>query len=754
VQRALRTACARTPARLAIFSALALVAQWPLLVHAASLNDFRDAQYFTLFEESARISVAQFHQAPLWNPHYCGGIPALAIPSARFVSPTFLLTLAFGTLRADALIAFVMTVIGLEGAFRYARSRGATSAGAVFAAPVFALCGLFASAMNDGWVNFYGFELVPWAAYGARVALRGSVRGAVLAAVVLAWIVGHGGTYAAPLAMLLCVAEGLEALVSHARRPKRLAAIAAAGALVALLAVGLAAVRLWPIREMLSSSPRMLGGTPGNDVAALVARLFAEKPGTYARAEMLVGALVVPVALVGAALLWRRRRAVALVVTGALWLWLAAGYAASPSLFATLRGIPPFTMLRYPERFLALFALALASLAAAGVGRLELLGRRRPLVRFAWLAALLLLAANAGLLVANTQGWALGRALTVPPVHAETRDFKQARGNRWLAAQYPALDRGTLSCFDDYEIPQSRLLRGDLAHEEYLAEPDAGEVARRAWSPNRIDLHAALKRPARLYVNQNWHPGWRASVGDVREEQGLLAVDLPAGESDVTLRFLPRSGVGGACVSLAALVAAVFAWRRPRARWPVLGAVAAAPLLVGGLALAVMREPPMPPRALVAPTGEPIVAAAPPEDATKLGVRFASGVTLEAARLQLDREIAVTPSLMLELDWRVTSPPPAGMGVFVHVTPSSGDSINVDHTLVSSVIAFEDAPMGTTLRDISIPITTPDKKDPRTWKVYVGLWMARRGGERVHVVDRASADVSDDRILVGTFETP
>src|SRR5260221_4409035 len=123
------------------------------------------------------------------------------------------------------------------------------------------------------------------------------------------------------------------------------------------------------------------------------------------------------------------------------------------------------------------------------------------------------------------------------------------------------MNRGSLSCFDDYQVPQSKRLRGDLAQEEYLLDTTAGHVERRAWSPDRIDLHVTLDRPTRLYVNQNWHPGWRASAGDVQQEDGLLVVDLPAGERDVTLRFLPRSALGGIAVSIAALVGAAFAWR-------------------------------------------------------------------------------------------------------------------------------------------------------------------------------------------------
>ncbi|MEO8799975.1 MAG: hypothetical protein ABI551_18910, partial [Polyangiaceae bacterium] len=113
-------------ARTAYFLLLSLIVAWPLLSSAGSLNSYRDEHPLVQYEEAARKTVVDFHQLPLWDPYYCGGIDALGTPQSRFVSPTFLLTLVFGTLRGQALVAFLMFYLGLEGTFRYARSRGAT----------------------------------------------------------------------------------------------------------------------------------------------------------------------------------------------------------------------------------------------------------------------------------------------------------------------------------------------------------------------------------------------------------------------------------------------------------------------------------------------------------------------------------------------------------------------------------------------------------------------------------------------------
>jgi hypothetical protein len=774
--RVLRRESARTSVRLAAFAAIALAATWPLLSTADALNDFRDSQYFTLFEEAARLSVAKFHQLPLWNPYYCGGTYLLGTPSARFVSPTFLATLIFGVERADALIAFAMSVLGMEGVWRYAHGRGAAAHAALLAAPAFALSGLFAHNPPLGWANFYSFELLPWVAFGLHRAVRGSVRGAVVAGLAVTWMIGHGGTYPAPMTLFVGVVEVLGWLAARRRwrRPTAVAAALGMAALAATLAAAGSMVRLWPVAQVLASGPRLLGSTEAHDLLAIGRMLFN---GAY-----LVGAVALPVVLVG----FVRRSARALAIAAVLVVWLAMGYGAHPSAFELLRKIPPYTMLRAPERFLALVAFYYAVLGALGATEVEALARvhgraipepaapgtagatparpHRALARMAarvarWLApvATALLVGNLVPLIVDYH-WRIGERTLMAPPSEIAGDFRQARGNRWLAAFYPAIGRGTVSCFDDYDIPQSAALREDLAAEEYLKDTSAGTVARVAWSPNRIDLHAELTHPARLLVNQNWHPGWRANVGTVVDDDGRIAVDLPAGSHELTLRFMPRSAVGGLGATLLTLVACALLWRRwrgstgpqtPRA-WVSTWALAAGPFLCPLATLALLREPPRPPPNLVTPAGDPIVAEAPPSGATPLHVQLEDGVTVEGVTAQLVGRLH-EQTLALEIDWRLSSKVERGLGVFIHVEADGMDSLNIDHVRISGVALFDDLPAGATLRDVIPPIAIPAPKKPTTLHVYVGVWRARGDASRLRVIDPAAAKIDDNRVLVASF---
>ncbi len=747
VLRFLSRVASRGWSRLAAFSIIALAATWFHLWRAGEFTDFRDYQYLTLFEDAARITVAKYHQLPFWNPYYCGGVYGLGTPSARFVSPTFLLTLIFGASRADPLIAFLMTIVGLEGVWRFARVRGAPAHGAMLAAPIFAVSGLFANLVPLGGMNFYSFEYVPWAALGLHQAFAGRVRGAVLTAVAVGLMVGHGGTYPAPMMLLIGLLELGDRLARVLRRRNWTAAwdAIAMGALAVMLATAMSLVRLWPIAAVLGSGKRLLGTTEGNNLKDIFIFLF--------NGPFLVGAVAIPVALVATT----RRRALPVVISCVVLVWLAMGYGVIPSAFALLRKIPPYTMLRAPARFLTFFALYFAVLAALGVGWLEALSRKRRWSPWPAFVACGLLCGNYIPLLVNQSRRAHERATMSPPVEV-VRDFHQARGDRWLASFYPAMSRGTLSCFDDYDVPQSPELRGDLAQEEFLLEPSAGAVSRVAWSPNRIDLHAELTRPARIIINQNWHPGWRSNVGAVVNDKGRLAIDAPAGSSDLAVRFLPSSALGGMGAALLALIVAVFLWRR----WPDAAphgralattfGLAAVPFIAPLVAMGLLHEPRREPPKLVTPSGDPIIASEPPPGMQRVDIRFEGGITLEAVRVRLQGP-RDEPAIGVELDWRKSSSVERGIGVFMHVEPDGGDVLNIDHVRISTTVPLEDLPLDATLRDELSPIDIERPKSPKSYVVYVGLWRARGDGSRLKTLD-PNPIVTDNRVKIGTILVP
>jgi hypothetical protein len=747
---------------------LAIAVTGPSLARSALLNDFRDNQYLTLFEEAARLSVGRFHQLPLWDPYYCGGVYGLGTAQARWASPTFLFTLIFGTLRGGALTTMAMTLLGLEGTFRYLRLRGAGTLPSMMSAPVFALSGLFAHAFTLGWTNFFGFELVPWALYGIHKALAGERRGLVVAALAIAWMIGFGGTYTGPLTVLAASIEVVEALAYRIGAPRTvrgslwsMGRVLFMGVLVVLLAGALSIVRLWPVGETLSASPRIIGGAPGEVPRHVWELLFGDRGRRFTRADFFVGIPVIPLIVLGSG----RRRALALTFSGLVWVWLAFGFKApwKLSLFGLLRAIPPYTMLRAPERFLILVALGIAGISALGLRRLEAAARKQTWMIVAMLPLYLLLVTDSAMLIGNAWAEAFSRPMVTAPTVLK-RDFRQARGNRWLAAYYPFMSRGSLSCFDDYDVAQSPDLRGDLAQEEYLADPAAGTVTRRAWSPDRIDLEVDLRTKGRLMINQNWHPGWHASSGEVVNANGLIAVDLPAGQREVTLEFLPRSAVGGGLALVVGLAAAFVLWRwGERTPWIAtwrdgLGALALclSPFAAGLLAFPFVNEAARPPPAYLTPTGDPMIVDAPPPESTPIGAVWQNGIKLEAAGVHIEpagdgQSVLAT----LELDWRMDTKVESGLGVFVHFETSPKERFSADHVLLSNTMLPEDVPLHETIRDVAGPIVVSLGKNAVQWNVYIGLWHARLDQTRIPIAEgKDRIGGGEQRILVASFEVP
>jgi hypothetical protein len=417
-----------------------------------------------------------------------------------------------------------------------------------------------------------------------------------------------------------------------------------------------------------------------------------------------------------------------------------------------MQALPVYGTLRYPERYLILCGLVVSVLAARGVtitgAFARFARRRRGLWRTIHAALVLGLLANLGPLAYQHYATAATRDLAAEPLSIEA-PFHQARGNRFEVAYYAPMQRGSLSCWDAYPVPESPLLEGDLAAEESLEDPSAGHLTERAWSPNRIDLDVELDRPARVRVNQNWHAGWRTNVGEVKSERGLLVVDLPAGRSALQLRFAPRSAVGGLVVSVASFLAmcGLLLWGG-RAR--VIVAAALTPPFALLLAFVSISVPATAPKVMLAPTGDPIVVNAVAAGATRLGVRFHGGVTLAAASVA-PRKVRPGETVVLELDWVRDAKMDPGLGVFVHIEPESGDTINGDHVELSQTLILDAAPAGKVLRDL-LPITLPPDSARKHWTVFAGLWRVRRGGERVRVVDKGSASVEGDRVRVATFD--
>ena len=394
----------------------------------------------------AARTVLDYGELPLWAPWACGGLYALGNPQTRFASPTFLLSLVFGARRAEPLVLFLFLVLGMEGFFRYARLKAGTALGAFVAAPLFALNGFYAVSWGLGWLNFLGYELVPWSLLGTRAGVPPKARGDCDGlAGAFALMLGFGGTYPVPMTAVFVSLEAVGGLWAQRTWKHRAELTGWLGA-AALFIVGTSAFRLWPVLDTLQSALRVMAGQPGHPPVNVATQLLlsATQGGG-------IFYLAPPILLLVAASFFSRRALLPWVATF-LSAWLSTGYYFRLSLFEGMRALPLFSTLRYPERFIVYLAFFLAVLGAIGFGVVWRRVRRSRLA--AWGAVVMCGAALVGTGMAVRSFDVATRPVSIlaEPERVD-QPFAQARGNRWSHGYFLALNRGSIACGEAYPRP-------------------------------------------------------------------------------------------------------------------------------------------------------------------------------------------------------------------------------------------------------------------------------------------------------------
>jgi hypothetical protein len=463
-----------------------LAVLWPLGLTNRVLAGVDALTYFTPYW-AYRMAELRAGLAPLWNPYLFLGVPFLANPQAAVLYP---LHWPFSWLRAEqALVWSALLHAWLAAGFTYTlarRSLCASRLAAWLAGLIFGLGGFtLARIENINQLNALAWLPALLWLYDetARAAgWRSRIRwGAALAvAIALPLLAGHTQT-----AFINLVGLGLWAgwpLVARGwgRWRRRGAAgrrnRGTVGAsrlrddllplLAVIPAVLLAAAQLLPTLELNGLGLRT-GGLPYRQAVSfsLRPRLLAQSLlppfgsgldaafGSEGYGEFIgyVGIATLALAGVGLSLLWRRQagasrplwyvqRAALLATVGFL---LALG-AYNPLYYLLWRIVPGFDLFRAPARWLELFALGMAALAACGLdalgtdagargrGDAETSGRRNWIRRAALAGAIVLLAALIAIQQRPTwltvAGWAIAALAAVGLIMAARRWPRVARG--------------------------------------------------------------------------------------------------------------------------------------------------------------------------------------------------------------------------------------------------------------------------------------------------------------------------------------
>ncbi|MGH7327143.1 MAG: YfhO family protein, partial [Polyangiaceae bacterium] len=559
----------------------------PRLVNAPfNVTDDYDEHYFYAHDDAARITMARYHELPAWNPYYCGGIPLAANPQDESLAPDFLLRLVYGTGPGRRLAVLLFLVLGMEGTFWVARKHECSVIGAITAAAIFSVSGRFFFMLESGWVNMFGFELLPWAVLGLERGLV-SWRWRIVGGFAVAWMILAGGTYTAPYTVLVLLTLTLYDMLARLLRPaldpgdgvpwwRPFVSLASVGVATLLFA----AAKILPMLHVIAQHPRTTHKPGSADAFDLIATLITSHSQDQhgMSAESYIGLLVAALAVL--ALMLRDRIAVRFMAMVTIFFALSMGDQGRWSLWSFAHDLPVYGQLRNPERFTIVVAFFLSLAAARAlthvqdwprnivhslIARVQSFRKKSAPESLPRIAAIV--CAALGVLLSAFVGYLAVHTLVMDDRMHETLftqdaplamndDFHQARGNRWDAQVWAPASRGSLQCFEETEFDQSPLLRGDLAAEELPLDPSKATVTRVSWSPSKIVLAVHATESTVVIVNQNYSRHWSASIGEVQSHEGELSVQVPAGDHELVLKYDDALFDLGVFVSLLALFAA------------------------------------------------------------------------------------------------------------------------------------------------------------------------------------------------------
>jgi hypothetical protein len=563
----------------------------PIWREVTSWAAWWDCRYYWFLVDVDFTTITRHHELPLWNPYSCGGAPQLANPQAATLSPLTPLVLLFGMpigYRLGYTVGLLTAALSMRA---YARAMGLSEVASAVAGVGFGVGGAFAQHLGGGHWAWLGFALYPLMLRSLYLAVDGRRPHLVWGALSFAIIILHAPIYPFAYAFVTVGVYGLLlGLENGPRDHARLRRAVVATFTIVALGLALGAVRLFPTWQHTAAHPRLVKDWdytwPWELFVTYAARYtergFGHHQYVFPEFGNYIGVIGVALVLAGSYVVLRRRRALWPLVGAALVFALFQLGNLVPLPWWLLKHLPIYEHLRVPSRFtivVGIFFCALIGVAVDEWGAPALV-RWRQLTPRRRVASVAVLVLAFGFLVdassfnrvqfLQTFGWP-------PPQGAPATAFHQVPGDRARMHEYPRANLGTLSCVEELPIGISPRLRGNLPADEYLAEPDAGTVTRKAWSPNRIELEVDVKRPTTVIVNQNTDGGWRVEGGAFIPEgaEGLLAARVAEGRHTVVFRYLPRAFVGGLAVSLLAAAGALaFLLTDRRARRSGAGAVA------------------------------------------------------------------------------------------------------------------------------------------------------------------------------------
>lgn len=578
----------------------------PLLFTGFDRYGRRDWDQFTFRYETPRTALLRDKQLPLWNPYVNGGTVLLAHPNSPFPSPWYLPVLALGAPLGLRIQVVLFMTIGAIGMAALLRRLGVSPPGCFIGGVIFMMSSHFLLHIAEGHLEWCVMGLMPWLML-CLLKFDADLRFVIIAALLLSSILLFGSVYIpavyVPFLSVWLVLESVR---------KRTGRYLLGWIATLVLTILLSAVKLLPQLEFVQANPREVH-IQGFSASGLLPMFLDPRQALLYRAtrdsstvvhmrirglsgeapKSLPETISLPIdaqlkdagftwewheyggyitylglalALSGIVISWRSQWP--LYTAGMLALFTAMGSGFFIDLWTLLQQLPLYSSLQAPSRFLAAVVFVLAVGAAHGFDRLcrsRFLTARHSLLQLARYGVPLAIYLELAAL-----GWTLfGDIFVCRPVelpHYQQFATRYPQLNTYFPTMYSYLyplmksNSGVLEGYENIHVP-----RGDVKTtndpgyrgEAYLQNSQSA-VSVSEWTMARVKLAFKVTRPDTLVLNQNYFPGWHASIDGatgLRSQSangngaGLVSVPVRPGDREVEFLYLPASFITGAWVS-------------------------------------------------------------------------------------------------------------------------------------------------------------------------------------------------------------
>lgn len=557
------------------FLALAFACCFPLL-RDLQTSCRGDWDYFSSHHEVISLTFFEYGQFPLWNPYDGGGISLIGSPQGGFPAPIFILTGIFGVFAGLKIAVWLYTALGLWGMWLLAGHLGMRGAARLAPSFIFIFSSTWALHLTEGHLVWLPAAFLPLLFLAFLKGLQDK-RWLLVAAVIESVMFYDGGAFVLSISILFITGYAICYSIEIRSWQPLLAYIG-----VNALAVALSAPRLLPAFELLGSDPRPISAGSPNRWDDILAYLIERNGFGHWEYAAYVGILVVVLYVLSLSLFRQQRP---LILASLFMLLLSFGNFSAYSPWNILHHLPLYSSYKLPTRSFIVFVFSVALLVGLFLQKSGKAGDRR--VNFILWGMVLFIgadlfllshsifseaakAAKGSLVRANfeivqvkgelyrlspAQTTGLGRSVASihqPFSQIRIPDLERFVHGGWSDQYLPLLqNQGVIDAYAPIQFGHyaRAVSDADYRGEHYLS--GAGTLTLLDWSPNKLVFHVALPEVGRLVINQNFSSGWRTSYGVVTSDNGLLAVDLPAGENDIELWYLPSSFLVGSLLFMA-----------------------------------------------------------------------------------------------------------------------------------------------------------------------------------------------------------